>query len=205
MNIKKKTTIYDVGNPGPGLGQALKCGRDKCVNRISTYLWVTSKQKGSGMHNICDITHLFFRTFQKKTCLNYFGVVLFTNFQLWVSMRVSVRVNDWCLTPSEQFFSYTMVRTSYILMRWCCLLSWIFIVLQQSAGWHIAPHRHINLILSNYCLLFLLNDTCFSRETANTDSNSLVWPDWGLNPWSNALDVSTLTITPPMQSLQGIQ
>jgi len=28
----KKTTTYDVGNPGPGLGQALKCGRFKPDN-----------------------------------------------------------------------------------------------------------------------------------------------------------------------------
>jgi len=27
-------------------------------------------------------------------------------------------VSDCCLTPSESFFSYFMVRTSYILMRW---------------------------------------------------------------------------------------
>ena len=28
----KKTTIYDVGNPSPGLGQAQKCGGFKPVN-----------------------------------------------------------------------------------------------------------------------------------------------------------------------------
>jgi hypothetical protein len=33
MNTKK-TTTYDVGNPGPGLGQAQKCGRVKPVNWI---------------------------------------------------------------------------------------------------------------------------------------------------------------------------
>jgi hypothetical protein len=32
----KKTTTYDVGNPGPGLGQAQKCGRVKPVNEIPT-------------------------------------------------------------------------------------------------------------------------------------------------------------------------
>jgi len=34
LNIKK-TTTYDVGKPGPGLGQAQKCDRVKSVNRIS--------------------------------------------------------------------------------------------------------------------------------------------------------------------------
>ena len=35
LNIKN-TTTYDVGNPGPGLGQAYKCGRVKLDNRIPT-------------------------------------------------------------------------------------------------------------------------------------------------------------------------
>ena len=33
---EKKTTTYDVGNPGPGLEQAQKCGRIKPINGIST-------------------------------------------------------------------------------------------------------------------------------------------------------------------------
>jgi len=33
---KKKTTIYDAGNAGPGLGQAQKCGGVKTVNGIPT-------------------------------------------------------------------------------------------------------------------------------------------------------------------------
>jgi hypothetical protein len=42
LNIKK-TTTYDVGNPGPGLVQAPKCGRVKLVNGIltSTPLYLT--------------------------------------------------------------------------------------------------------------------------------------------------------------------
>jgi hypothetical protein len=35
MNIKK-TTTYDIGDPGPGLGQAHKCGRLKLINVIPT-------------------------------------------------------------------------------------------------------------------------------------------------------------------------
>ena len=31
LNINKATT-YDIGNPGPGLGQTQKCGRVKSVN-----------------------------------------------------------------------------------------------------------------------------------------------------------------------------
>jgi hypothetical protein len=35
---QKKTMIYDFGNPGPGLGQAQRCGRDKTVNEIPTHI-----------------------------------------------------------------------------------------------------------------------------------------------------------------------
>jgi hypothetical protein len=35
LNIKNSMT-YANGNPGPGLGQAQKCGRVKLVNRIPT-------------------------------------------------------------------------------------------------------------------------------------------------------------------------
>ncbi len=34
--IKKKTSTYGVGNPGPGLRQANKCSRVKQVNGIPT-------------------------------------------------------------------------------------------------------------------------------------------------------------------------
>jgi hypothetical protein len=34
----KNTTACDIGNPGPGLGQAQKCGRVKSVNGIPTLL-----------------------------------------------------------------------------------------------------------------------------------------------------------------------
>jgi hypothetical protein len=37
LNIKK-TTAYDVGIPGSGLGQAQKYGRIKPVNRVSTLI-----------------------------------------------------------------------------------------------------------------------------------------------------------------------
>jgi len=33
-------------------------------------------------------------------------------------------MSDFCLTPSEQYFSYIMARTSCISMRWWWYLSW---------------------------------------------------------------------------------
>jgi hypothetical protein len=38
---KTKITIYNVGNLGPGLGQAQKCGRVKPGNRIPTPFLIT--------------------------------------------------------------------------------------------------------------------------------------------------------------------
>jgi hypothetical protein len=35
FNTKAKTMTYDVGNPSPGLEQALKCDRVQAVNGIS--------------------------------------------------------------------------------------------------------------------------------------------------------------------------
>jgi hypothetical protein len=35
---KQKTTTYDVGNPGPDLGHAQKCGRVKPGSEISIYI-----------------------------------------------------------------------------------------------------------------------------------------------------------------------
>jgi hypothetical protein len=37
---QKKTMTYGIGNPGPGLGQAHKCGRVKQVNGILTSSWL---------------------------------------------------------------------------------------------------------------------------------------------------------------------
>ena len=49
LNIKKKTTRYDVGNAGPSSGQAHICGEVKPVNGISIltawWLYVYSKRR----------------------------------------------------------------------------------------------------------------------------------------------------------------
>ena len=36
--LKKRTTTYGVGNPGPGLRRAKTCGRVKPMNGILTHL-----------------------------------------------------------------------------------------------------------------------------------------------------------------------
>jgi hypothetical protein len=45
LEQKNKTTTYEVGNPGPGWGQAQKCGGVKPVNGIITLLLVVFCRK----------------------------------------------------------------------------------------------------------------------------------------------------------------
>ena len=53
LNIKKKTMTYDVGNPGPGLGQAQKCGRVKPVNGI--YIYIPSSVGSPWIHSTLHV------------------------------------------------------------------------------------------------------------------------------------------------------
>ena len=77
------------------------------------------------------------------------------------------------ITPNEQFFIYTMTRTSYISMRWwwCPLctntLRWIFMVL---AHWNnsllVDMSLHLNTLFwfwANESLLLFLNAVCLSE------------------------------------------
>ena len=56
---------------------------------------------------------------------------------------MAINNSDCSLMRNKQFFRYIMVRTSYILTRWC-LLSWIFIVL--ALGRHVTLLGHVILI-----------------------------------------------------------
>ena len=63
---------------------------------------------------------------------------------------------------------------------------------QQSAGRHVEPLRHIILIPSIPVFALSLYCCVHSGEATNTILLSLLWPDWGSNPWSTAFEVSTL-------------
>ena len=83
-------------------------------------------------------------------------------------LNVSEWVNDFCLTPSEHFFSHIMARTRYLSMWWgyCplytprpCLIS-ILLVLDHwnnSPQVDMSPHSDTSWFRVNQSLLFLLN------------------------------------------------
>ena len=82
------------------------------------------------------------------------------------------------------------------------MLSWIFIVL---AHWNNSPRVDMSLhsdtlfwFRANQSLIFLLNAACLAEKQQIPILYSFAWPDRGSNPRSIALEVSTLTITPPM-------
>ena len=106
-------------------------------------------------------------------------------------------VHDCCLTPNDKFFSYIMTITSYF--RWddndvslylTNTLHWIFIVLAHSNnGLWVDMSLNSNTLSwfrVNQSLLFLFNAEC-------------------LNPRCTTFEVSTRTITMPMQFLRRIQ
>jgi hypothetical protein len=71
---------------------------------------------------------------------------------------------------------------------------------QHSADSHVAPLRHVILIQSQP--VFALSPYCFGLSWEATHTNFIVFGliRWGSNPRSTVLEVSTLTITPPMRS-----
>ena len=82
------------------------------------------------------------------------------------------------------------------------MLSWIFIML---AHWNNSLRVDMSLhsdtlfwFRANQSLIFLLNAACLAEKQQIPILYSFAWPDRGSNPWSTALEVSTLTITPPM-------
>jgi hypothetical protein len=119
-------------------------------------------------------------------------------------------VSDYCWTWNEQFFSYIMARTNYILMRWwwCPLCSRPTHLLdfysagslkQQSTGRHVASLWHICLIPSQP--VFDLIPKCCKLTGEATDVNFIVFgmtrPRHELI--STALEASMLIIAPPMR------
>ena len=63
----------------------------------------------------------------------------------------------------------------------------------------MSPHSDtLSWFRANQSLLFLLNVACLAEKQQIPILQSLVWPYWGLNTRSTALEASTLTITPPM-------
>ena len=97
----------------------------------------------------------------------------------WI--KLYEEVSDCCLTPTQQFFSYIMERTSFNGMMMTSALyyyntsSWIFIVLeltQQSAGRHVATLGNIFLIPRQ--LVFPLSPQYWVLSEESTITNLIV-------------------------------
>ena len=106
-----------------------------------------------------------------------------------------------CFTPNEQFFVYTMARTSYI--QWANLH---FIInrrsqldfysasslKQQYMDRHVAPLGNMTLIPSKPVFAFILK-CCMLKlvRRQQISIQSLVWPDRCSTSWSHALMLLT--------------
>ena len=124
---------------------------------------------------------------------DYFAIVLY-----WASC---------CLTPiSEQFFRYTMARTSYSLVRWyidiCFVLDqredldvWRASSLkQQSIYRHVAPLEPIALIMCQPVFV-LPNVACLEEVQQMPFVLRLIQSEQGSSAISTALEGSTLYST----------
>ena len=97
-------------------------------------------------------------------------------------------MSDYCLASNEQFVSYIMGRTTYILMRWwwrcpfCTRpIRWDAFygarsLEQQTVGRHVTPLLLIILIPSK-CLFLLHSATCLAgKQQISFLKQNLVWP-----------------------------
>jgi len=92
-----------------------------------------------------------------STCINFQSsqsqiTQILSNFR--VKSLIPLTLSDCCLMPSEQYFSYTVARTSCLLMKWYRLctrpthlgFNSASSLKQHSAGIHVVPLGHIILI-----------------------------------------------------------
>ena len=111
------------------------------------------------------------------------------------------------MTPNEQYIRF-IKRSSYI--RWDGVH---FILVQhaefglysasslkqQSVDGHVAPLALIILIPIQPVFALTPWSSMFSEEARSTNFIGFYLTRPGINPWSIALETSTLTITPPMR------
>jgi hypothetical protein len=122
----------------------------------------------------------------------------------WI--KLYEEVSDCCLTPTQQFFSYIMERTSFNGMMMTSALyyyntsSWIFIVLeltQQSADRHVTTLGNIFLIPRQP--VFSLSPQCWVLSGEATITNLIVcglsrsWLEHTVNRTRGEYDIHYIT------------
>jgi len=87
-------------------------------------------------------------------------------------------MDDYCLTPSEESFSYIMAKNK--ICRKTC----------QPTQIYYSDSKLTSLLLH-------LNAACLAKKQQIPILKSIVWPDQRLNPLYPALEASMITIKPP--------
>ena len=108
-------------------------------------------------------------------------------------------MSNCCLMSNEQFFSYIVVGTCFILMRWwwCPLCTrqveldfYSASSLKQVRG--CRPTDTLFWFWVKQTLLLLLDTVCLAEKQHIPILQFLVWPNQGSNPRSTTLEVSML-------------
>ena len=96
-------------------------------------------------------------------------------------------------------FNETMIMSA---LYYANMLSVIFLAHWNNRPWvDISPHSDtLSWFRANQSLLFLLGAACLVEKQQISILKSLVWSDRGSNEQTTSLEVSTITITPPMRS-----
>jgi hypothetical protein len=110
-------------------------------------------------------------------------------------------MNDCCLMPNERFFSYIMVRTSYVAnnevimmssLYYTNTVSWIFIFLahfkKKRSADNMSLHSDtLSWFWASQYFLFLLNAACLAESNKYQFDRLHFWPDWGSSPHPTVL------------------
>jgi hypothetical protein len=111
LNTKKGTTTFDVGNPGPVLRWAQTCLLLFPSVPIYFFNWFLRSSNKDFIY--CQLISPVINLIKISFTWYFLQYILWNeNGSEWVSEWVS----DYCLAPTQQYFSHIMTRTSYFSM-----------------------------------------------------------------------------------------